>query len=55
MDWLRAAEGRMAEIEGEHNIQWVNCKAMVAIADALIAIAEVLRIMRNQSTFKEGR
>ena len=40
MDWLQAAKDRMAEIEGDHDIAWVNCKVLIAIADALIAIAE---------------
>lgn len=40
INWLQAAKDRMAEIEGSHEMAWVNCKVLIAIADALIAIAE---------------
>jgi len=55
MDWLETAKGKIALDDGVRNVQWVNSKAMSAIACALIAIAEELRIMRNQNTFKEER
>lgn len=40
MDYLEAAKARLAEIEGEHPAWQVDSLVRVAIADALVAIAE---------------
>lgn len=42
-DYLHAAKDRIAEIDGEHQIAWIDCMARIAIADALVDIAESLR------------
>ena len=43
MDYLEAAKARLAEIEGEHPAWQVDSLVRVAIADALVAIAEAAR------------
>lgn len=46
-EWLEAAKDQILETEGNHQISWVNCKTQLAIADALVAIAEELRAIRE--------
>lgn len=43
IDYIQLAKDRIAECEGEHNITWVDCTMQVAIANALVSIAESLR------------
>ena len=48
IEWLEAAKRQLLEIDGERQIEWVNCKTQIAIADALVAIAEELRAIRME-------
>ena len=42
IDWTKAAEGTILETEGTHPVEFCNAKALISIADSLIAIARAL-------------
>ena len=47
IDYLQLAKDRISEVDGNHEIAWVNCKLNVAIADALVALVEELRKLNH--------
>lgn len=40
VNYLETAKAQMKQIEGDHTVEYVKTFALVAIANALIAIAE---------------
>lgn len=43
IDYLKLAKDMIEEVEGNHPVEYVKCKSQLAIAGALVDIAESLR------------
>ena len=47
-EYLNIAKNTLHETDGTHDIRWVNCKAFLGAAWALVAIAHELMELRKE-------
>ena len=47
-EYLNIAKNTLHETDGTHDIRWVNCKAFLGAAWALVAIAHELKELRKE-------
>ena len=54
-EYLNIAKNTLHETDGTHDIRWVNCKAFLGAAWALVAIAHELKELRKEIRRSNGK